>query len=182
MATNSEPFRSRKRITGEHPPMAPPLPPNGKQEIPSVKVRKRRFIAAMREHMAIVAYAAEATHIPSSTHYRWMSEDPEYKEAILDTEARMVGFTERKLLNLVDQGDREACKFVLDRRGARQGWSNRMTVTHEGNPDSPMLMAHHHTIDVKFLEQEAPLEGLVKLIELLRQHGANIPALQGKQE
>lgn len=171
MPVDTKRFRERTRSNG-----APPVDKTFKpaaQDRTTTQHRKRRMIAAMKEHMAIVAYASEASGVPSNTHYRWMKEDERYREAIMEAEDRLIGFTERKLLNLVNQEDREACKFVLDRRGARHGWGSKTTVQVEGNPNNPVHIQHH--VSLKFLEDEAPMQALLRVVQMLQLHGVEMP-------
>lgn len=159
-------FRDRRKIKAGEVPIVDEavLPrkkaPGGRTDPVATNHRKRRMIAALKDHLGVVAYACESVGIGTATHYRWLKEDPDYAEAVMESEDRMIGFTERKLLELVKEGDREACKFVLDRRGRRHGWGQQVQVS---SPPGEAVQVNHG-LDPAFLREEAPLPALANII------------------
>lgn len=47
-------------------------------------IRKRAMIEALEKSLGIVTIACKSVDISRQTHYRWLSEDAEYKQAVDD--------------------------------------------------------------------------------------------------
>jgi hypothetical protein len=165
---NTVKFRDRRKIKGKAPKdetlKDKPHVEGKLDDAVTTRHRKQRMVAALKEHLGIVAYACESVGIGTTTHYRWLKEDANYAEKVLEAEDRMIGFTERKLFELVEARDREACKFVLDRRGRRQGWGQAPLEL--SSPQGAPLRVEHG-VDPLFLEEEAPVSALVSIVAKL---------------
>lgn len=77
---------------------------------------KGRFLAALERSLGNVLQARQATGIGRTTHYRWLKEDPDYKEAVELIADEAVDFGESKLFELMNGVSmlRETGKFDED--------------------------------------------------------------------
>lgn len=55
------------------------------------------MIEALKKSLGIVSTACESVEISRQTHYRWLTEDPEYKEQVEDVAEMAIDFVESKL-------------------------------------------------------------------------------------
>ena len=109
-------------------------------------ILKKKMIEALERTLGRVTEAAESIDIARSTHYLWMSNDPEYKEAVESIGEKALDFVESKLFELIDGAKREvlteagiqeikdtpnptACIFYLKTKGKKRGYVERQEVT-----------------------------------------------------
>lgn len=58
---------------------------------------KKNMVEALKKSLGIVSTACENCGISRQTHYRWLSEDPEYKQQVEDITEDAIDFVESKL-------------------------------------------------------------------------------------
>lgn len=58
---------------------------------------KKNMVEALKKSLGIVSTACENCEISRQTHYRWLSEDPEYKQQVEDITEDAIDFVESKL-------------------------------------------------------------------------------------
>ena len=107
---------------------------------------KRAMIAALKKSLGRVTDACEKVDIARTTHYLWMSNDPEYKQAVDDVNERAIDFAESKLFELMDGARKEvvtqdgiqvvkdtpnptATIFYLKTKGKSRGYVERQEIT-----------------------------------------------------
>lgn len=107
---------------------------------------KKGMIGAMKRSLGRITEAAEACNISRQTHYNWMKDDEEYKQAIEAVEESAIDFVESKLFELIDGAQREvmtesgplmiketpnptACIFYLKTKGKKRGYIERNEIT-----------------------------------------------------
>lgn len=83
------------------------------------------FIEAMKKCMGVVTQAAEMTGIARSTHYDWMTRDPQYKQQIDDLQMVKKDFIESKLMKLINDGDVAATIFAAKTQLKDRGYVER---------------------------------------------------------
>ena len=104
------------------------------------------MIAALKKSLGRVTDACETVDIARTTHYLWMSNDPEYKQAVDDVNERAIDFAESKLFELMDGARKEvvtqdgiqvvkdtpnatATIFYLKTKAKHRGYVERQEIT-----------------------------------------------------
>jgi uncharacterized protein YdiU (UPF0061 family) len=75
------------------------------------KQMQNAMIEAMIAHLGVATTAAKSIGMARSTHYLWMKEDEDYRNAIHDLKEIKKDFVESKLMKLVENGDTAATIF-----------------------------------------------------------------------
>jgi hypothetical protein len=101
----------------------------------ATETRKKAMIRALEKSLGVVTTAARQIGIERTTHYVWMKEDEEYKEAVQSIEDIALDFVETKLHTLIQNEDTAATIFYLKTKGKKRGYIERQEITGaEGNP------------------------------------------------
>lgn len=104
------------------------------------------MLQALEKTIGIVTRAAEMVGINRATHYKWMNEDEEYKEAVDSIGDAALDFVEGKLFELIDGAHQEimteagpqrvqnapsapATIFYLKTKGKKRGYIERTEMT-----------------------------------------------------
>lgn len=117
-----------------------------------MELLKAKMIQALAKTYGRVTDAAKIVDIDRTTHYRWLKEDEEYKEACEHVGEIALDFVESKLFELIDGAQKEvvtdagpimiketpnptACIFYLKTKGKKRGYIERNEITGaDGNP------------------------------------------------
>ena len=89
---------------------------------------KKVFLEALERSLGIITTACKASKIGRSTHYRWMREDEEYKQAVKEIEEHTLDFAESHLHLLIKDKNPAAIIFYLKTKGKRRGYIERQEV------------------------------------------------------
>jgi len=100
-------------------------------------INKKGMIDALTKSLGIVSHACTAVGISRETHYRWMRDDEEYKEAVDLIGDMVIDFAESKLHSLIDKGDVASTIFYLKTKGKKRGYIERQEIT--GNEGQPII-------------------------------------------
>jgi hypothetical protein len=112
---------------------------HAKKEIgKGLKTRKRQMIKALVKHLGIVSPAAKEIRMDRDTHYKWLKEDPKYKQAVEDIIELKVDVLERAFVGLVMQGDRHAIVHGLKTLGRSRGYGEHIQVKQDGKIDTKL--------------------------------------------
>jgi len=112
-------------------------------------ITKKGMVEALTKSLGIVSTACESVGISRQTHYRWLSEDPEYKQHVDDISEMAIDFVESKLHEkiegvtmgkVVDGRDviydlapsDKAIIFFLKTKAKKRGYVERQEVQHSG--------------------------------------------------
>ena len=90
--------------------------------------KKRAMLEALERALGIVTTACSAVGINRSTHYQWMKDDPEYKQAVKDIDNRTLDFAESHLHKLIKEGNPAATIFFLKTKGKGRGYVERQEI------------------------------------------------------
>ena len=110
------------------------------------KKSKELMLKALKKTKGIVSVAAESVNIARTTHYLWMDNDPEYKEAVKAIDESAIDFAESKLFELIDGARKEvvtqdgiqvikdtpnptATIFYLKTKAKHRGYVERQEIT-----------------------------------------------------
>lgn len=113
------------------------------------------MVAALHKSLGVVKTACAEVGISRQTHYRWLEEDPEYKQAVEDVGEDAIDFVESKLFEKIDgisvsnttddEGKPKvytvppsdtAIIFYLKTKGKKRGYIERTEFA--GVPDQPL--------------------------------------------
>jgi hypothetical protein len=98
-------------------------------------INKKGMIEALEKSLGIVTTACKAVGISRETHYRWLSEDENYKASVDSIADIALDFAESKLHKSIENGSDTACIFYLKTKGKRRGYIERNEITGaDGNP------------------------------------------------
>ena len=89
---------------------------------------KRTMLDALECSLGIVSTACEKAGISRQTHYNWLKDDPEYKEAVRAIEERTIDFAESHLHALIKDKNPAATIFFLKTKGKTRGYIDRQEI------------------------------------------------------
>jgi len=105
------------------------------------------MIEALEKSLGIVSTACNSVGISRQTHYRWLSEDPEYKQQVEDISEMAIDFVESKLhekingVAILSKDDENvyhqppsdtAIIFFLKTKAKKRGYIERTEVEQSG--------------------------------------------------
>lgn len=91
-------------------------------------VLKQAMVQAMEKSLGIVTTACKAVGISRDTHYRWMRDDEEYRQAIESIESMALDLAESKLHEQIVEGNTACIIFFLKTKGKRRGYVEKQEV------------------------------------------------------
>lgn len=92
------------------------------------ETHKKALLDALERSLGIVSTACEKANVGRATHYRWLQEDPEYKEAVRAIEERTIDFAESHLHALIKDKNPAATIFFLKTKGKTRGYIERQEI------------------------------------------------------
>lgn len=102
---------------------------------PSTVLRKKDMLEALKKSAGIVTRAAQAINLDTSTHYRWLHEDEDYKAQVAELDNLVLDLAETALLSKIKEGDTTAIIFFLKTKGRKRGYIETKTIeTGDGGP------------------------------------------------
>jgi len=90
--------------------------------------RKKDLLDALERSLGIVSTACEKVGVDRKTHYNWLKDDPEYKEAVRAIEERTIDFAESHLHALIKDKNPAATIFFLKTKGKNRGYIERQEI------------------------------------------------------
>jgi hypothetical protein len=91
-------------------------------------IKKGQMIEALEKSLGIVTTATKSVGISRETHYRWLKEDPEYKEKVDSIGDMALDFAESQLHKQIREGNSTATIFFLKTKGKNRGYIERQEV------------------------------------------------------
>lgn len=88
----------------------------------STVTRKRMMVEAMKQTLHNVTAATRHLGISRTQHYKWLKDDPEYREQIEESLEVSLDFAEAKLRELIAKGNTRAIIFFLESKGKSRGY------------------------------------------------------------
>jgi len=125
-----------------------------KEKSQNATLKKNAMLKALESTLGVVTSACEVVGIDRRTHYRWMNEDEEYRNAVESLTDLAVDFAESQLFELIKGAHREvstpdgeviriqdapntsATIFYLKTRGKKRGYVERNEIA--GVNDAPI--------------------------------------------
>jgi hypothetical protein len=90
--------------------------------------KKRAMLEALEKSLGIVTTAARIAEVDRTSHYRWLEEDPEYKEAVRLIGEQTIDFAESHLHKLIKSENPAAVIFFLKTKGKARGYVERQEI------------------------------------------------------
>lgn len=106
--------------------------------MPEAVAERKRLVIEATMNLDSPTLAARALGISPSNITYWKKTDPEFRraleEAMADQNATLTAQIERKLrAKALEQDDFNAQKFLIQKYGRDEGWSNQVDHKHSGN-------------------------------------------------
>ena len=94
-------------------------------------LKKDAMVQALEKSLGIVTTACKNVGIDRKTHYRWLEEDSNYRQAVQSLTDVALDFAETKLHTLINEGDTAATIFYLKTKGKGRGYIERQELSTE---------------------------------------------------
>lgn len=92
-------------------------------------IKKEAFLEALEKSMGIVSQATKKVGIDRTTPYRWMKEDSEFDDKVMEIQNVVGDFAETKLYELVNDGVPSAVIFLCKTKFKNRGYIERQEIT-----------------------------------------------------
>ena len=92
-------------------------------------IKKEAFLEALEKSMGIVSQATKKIGIDRTTPYRWMKEDTEFEDKVMEIQNVVGDFAETKLYELVNDGVPSAVIFLCKTKFKNRGYVERQEIT-----------------------------------------------------
>ena len=99
---------------------ARPKPPSKKQL--HVATTKKAMLGALEKSLGVVTTACKSVGIERTTHYRYMTDDPEYAQAVADMENVALDFAESQLHRQIQRGEVSSTISYLKTKCKHRGY------------------------------------------------------------
>lgn len=98
---------------------------------------KKAMLEALEKSLGIVTTACKIVGIDRGTHYNWLKDDEDYRDAVNGIEDIAIDFAESNLHKLIQSGDTASTIFFLKTKGKKRGYIERVENhnTIDLNPD-----------------------------------------------
>jgi hypothetical protein len=84
------------------------------------------MIEALEQSLGIVTTACKLVGITRDTHYRWLTEDEDYKAAVDSIQDITLDFAESQLHKQIKDGEVTSTIFYLKTKGKKRGYIERV--------------------------------------------------------
>ena len=98
----------------------------------SIGHTKKAMIQALEKSLGVVTTACKQVDISRDTHYRWMSDDEDYKAEVESLSDVALDFAESQLFKKIKDGDTTAMIFFLKTKGKKRGYVEKTQIEHSG--------------------------------------------------
>jgi len=101
------------------------------------------MLEALEKAMGVVTTAAKMVGIDRVTHYRWLVDDKEYKDAVEDLQNVVLDFAESALYKMVENHNPAATLFLLKTKGKKRGYIERQEIQHSSDTETDITFEIH---------------------------------------
>jgi len=101
---------------------------------------KKAMLKALEQSLGIVTTAAKRAGIDRGTHYNWMKEDAEYKDAVESLADMVIDFAESQLHKQIKDGSGAATIFYLKTKGKKRGYIEAQEINLNAKKNLPDWM------------------------------------------
>ena len=96
-------------------------------------IHKKAMIEALEKSLGVVTTACKSVGISRQTHYEWLREDGQYRDAVDDIGDVALDFAESQLHKQIQSGEVSSTIFYLKTKGKKRGYVERSEVDHSGS-------------------------------------------------
>lgn len=89
---------------------------------------KKKMLEALEFNLGIVTTSCQSTKVSRATHYRWMQEDPDYKQAVKDINEIAIDLVEGYLFENIKEKKEASIFFYLKSKAKHRGYIERQQV------------------------------------------------------
>ncbi len=105
-----------------------------KQKPLATESKKKAMIEALEKSLGIVTTACKSVGIDRVTHYRWIQEDEDYREAVESVNNIALDFAESQLHQKIKEKDTTAIIFFLKTKGKNRGYIEKSELSLDTTP------------------------------------------------
>lgn len=109
------------------------------KRVRGLRGKKKMMIASLIKSLGIVTTAVKEVGITRETHYRWLKDDPKYKEAVEASKETIEDFYETAFLTLVADKNPRAIIHLAKTKLRNRGYGEHM-VTEEVGKDNKITL------------------------------------------
>jgi len=135
-----------------------------KANVDTLELKKRMFTALFSQLGFNIAQTCKRIGVSRMNYYKWMDEDPNFKERFVAEQEKIIDFAETKLYEHIQKGDTTALIFFLKTKAKKRGYVERQEFKHEGSFQFSRLREMKDEDLDKIIEQDKQkkLEGEIK--------------------
>ena len=100
-------------------------------------INKKAMIEALEKSLGIVTTACKQVGIARMTHYDWLKNDENYREAVESIADLALDFAESALHKQIQSGEVTSTIFYLKTKGKKRGYIERQEIT--GADNQPVI-------------------------------------------
>ena len=116
-------------------------------------IKKRAMIEALERSLGVVTTACNIVGISRKTHYRWMIEDKQYKEDVLEVDNMALDFAESALHNNIREGKETSTIFFLKTKGKKRGYIEKQEIDN---------INHNVSLELSEEQQQEAINKIIK--------------------
>ena len=95
-------------------------------------IHKKAMIEALEKSLGVVTTACKTVGISRQTHYEWLREDEQYRDAVDDIGDVALDFAESQLHKQIQSGEVSSTIFYLKTKGKKRGYVERSEIEQSG--------------------------------------------------
>jgi hypothetical protein len=136
------------------------------------EMKKEKWLNAFKQSLNRTV-ACEAIGIARSTLWRWIKDDHNFAEKVMEIEEGLIDEIEGKLLDLARSGNLQAIKTFLKAKAANRGYVPTLKISQTSK---------HETVDTRRLELLLANNETAKALELIAYNALNIEKIERNDE
>ena len=89
---------------------------------------KKKMLEALEYNLGIVSTSCVNADVSRATHYRWLTEDEDYKAYVKEIQEAAIDFVESKLYEKIKDKDTASIIFYLKSKAKHRGYVERQQI------------------------------------------------------
>jgi hypothetical protein len=98
----------------------------------SKEFTEEEVLSAIKNSAGVVSAIADNLDCSWHTALKYINKYENTKQAYADEEERTLDLAESKMIQHIEQGDRDMIKYLLSRKGRKRGYSEKTEIEHTG--------------------------------------------------
>ena len=100
---------------------------------------KKALIESLEKSLGVVTTACKQVGISRKTYYKYLNEDPDFRQEVEELQNVALDFAESQLHKQIQEGSTAATIFLLKTKGKKRGFVERQEVEHKGGIESTLI-------------------------------------------